>query len=257
MSIQVIERQPSKGQQIALGISRGLSNRRTNQTAAQEKPLANMKTMAELQKLQMEAQSYAQPLPSGTAGQDPFIRLPGNKIVKNPSYVNLPMANAKLDQDLKKQELMEMTKLLPKLDQAGQSVGQLKELYYKGVSPIDVQPGDAQAAFKARYAGLPRSAAALIGLNPSLRQYQKQRQGFSGLIAKGGFGEAGMLTNQDIQRIASMLPTESSTKAEAELAFTEVSKILQSARQRYEAKRNQYVSGSLPENDNSDPLGVF
>ena len=67
------------------------------------------------------------------------------------------------------------------------------------------------------------------------------RAGFSGLIAKGGFGEAGMLTQQDIERIKKLLPTSSSTAEEAPLAFKEINEILSSARVRFETAKSKYT----------------
>lgn len=141
-----------------------------------------------------------------------------------------------LQKSIAKKELESMATALPKLDQAHQAVSQLEDLYYKGATPD-------KNAFGARTTGVLDIIGSWLGANPNLRQYSKNRSGFSGLIAKGGFGESGMLTNPDIERMKSMLPNAQATEEEAKIAFDEIKKLLSSARDRFESKKDAYVSG--------------
>lgn len=133
-------------------------------------------------------------------------------------------------------EITSMVAGLPKLDQAFQAAKQLKELFYRAVVPDVVETGDVLGGVKSRLKGAGRWTTAQIGANPLTKIYLSNRAGFSGLIAKGGFGEAGMLTNADIQRVVSLLPGTGSTASEAETAWIQIETILGSARTRYEKK---------------------
>lgn len=142
----------------------------------------------------------------------------------------------KIEQDITKNELETMSKQLPKLDQAYQSIGQLEDLYNKGATP-DQNP------IMARLTGIPDAVRAKMGFNPNLNSYMNNRKAFAGLIAKGGFGESGMLTNQDIERVVSALPSSGSTPDEAKLGFAEVKKLLGAARDRFENTKRRYTGG--------------
>lgn len=73
---------------IGQAIVSGLNKRRINQQAIQEQSLARMKAQAEIQKLQNEAKSFGQPLPTDPrTGQPLFYRL-GSSIQKNPLIKN-------------------------------------------------------------------------------------------------------------------------------------------------------------------------
>ncbi len=143
-----------------------------------------------------------------------------------------------LQGEIAKKELSSMATMLPKLDQAFQAANQLEDLYYKGATP-DANP------LKARLTGIPDAILAKSGGNPQLNAYMNNLKAFSGLISKGGFGEAGMLTQQDIERVINAFPTSSSSAEEAKLGFAEVKKILGAARSRFENTKKNYISGGM------------
>ncbi len=60
------------------------------------------------------------------------------------------------------------------------------------------------------------------------------RKSFASLITKGGFLEAGVLTNPDIERALGSLPTASSTKEEIEIGFRVLDEIMTTAQRRFE-----------------------
>lgn len=192
----------------------------------------------------------------------------GNRIMRDPTYKRQPTQEERsreLEDSVAQAELKDMAKALPKLDQANQAANQLKDLYGRAVKPNSVKPDDVIGALVNKLSGVPKTASALIGTNPELSRYSKNRKAFSGLISKGGFGEAGMLTQPDIERIASILPDEYSTQEEANIAWSEIEGILSSARKRFEDKRSQYVQnpGSIVEplvdleDEDQDPLGIL
>ena len=211
--------------------SYGLAARKTRADLA--------KTEAETAKLTAEAgaMTSSATLPEG------FVRVAG-KVVKDPTYKrNLTPSERtnKLQDEIDKKELSSMATNLPKLDQAFQAAGQLKSLFYKAVQPKSVKKGDVLGGVAARVSGPFQSGASAIGANPLLNRYLANRKGFSGLIAKGGFGEAGMLTQQDIDRIVAILPDAGSTKEEADQSFTEIEELLGAARKRFEDKKSAYM----------------
>lgn len=211
--------------------------------------LAKKKTSAELEKTTAEtAKIKAEttnitPGAVGAAIPEGFVRVQG-KVVKDPTYkrqLTPQERSTKLQDEIDKKELSSMATNLPKLDQAVQAVGQLKEQFKKAAKPRSVGKGDVIGGLKARVAGPFKAAGAAVGANPELNRYKANRDGFSGLIAKGGFGEAGMLTQQDIERIVKILPDEGSTEQEADIAFQEIEKVLGAARQRFEQKKQEYM----------------
>lgn len=175
--------------------------------------------------------------------QEGFIRV-GNTVKPDPNYFNAEKEMKKLDV----KELSEMQKALPKLDQANTTLDQLEKKYYEGLNP-DKNPLNARAG------GLSRKIAAASGFNPAAKTYMNNKKAFAGLISKGGFGETGVLTQQDIERVTAALPNEYSTKEEAAQAFEEVRSILKAARGRYEDKRKSVLGNKKSENQ--DPLGIF
>lgn len=180
-------------------------------------------------------------------GQIPegFIRVNG-KLKQDPNFVSADKEMKKLDIA----ELKKMQETLPKLDQAAATLDQLESVYYKGLNP-DSNP------VNARLGGPVRTIAAKSGVNPSARTYLNNQRAFAGLIAKGGFGESGVLTQQDIERVVGALPNEYSTKEEAKMAFNEVRNILNSARERYETKKASVFSKPSQSSDSdADPLGL-
>ena len=171
----------------------------------------------------------------------------GGKVKVDKDYVSPKSEMRKLDIA----ELKKMQEGLPKLDTANSALDQLESIYYKGFSP-DKNP------LIARVTGFGDSAAANVGINPSGNRYLQNRKAFAGLIAKGGFGETGVLTQQDIDRVVNVLPNEYATEKEAKLAFDEVRKILKGARARYETKKASVFKGqsSQESNPDFDPLGL-
>ncbi len=172
----------------------------------------------------------------------------GGKAYKDPTYKRQPSQEervSELNDKVAEKELTAMASALPKLDQADQAVSQLEELFKAGATP-DNNP------IMARVSGVGDAIKAKAGFNPSLNTYMSNRAGFSGLIAKGGFGEAGMLTQQDIERIKKLLPSSMSTFDEASLAFKEIKQVLGSARQRFEQKKQQYTGQGTSNNQQPD-----
>lgn len=188
--------------------------------------MKNQAQAASAQALAANRQTAGSQLPQG------FVRA-GGKVYKDPNYVSPQAEMKKLDV----KELSEMQKTLPKLDQASKALGQLETLFYEGFQPT-------QDPVKARTVqGISAAVSSRAGFNPKGQAYLNNRKAFAGLIAKGGFGEAGMLTDQDIKRVTNALPNEFSTAEEAKTAFGEIKKILSSARKSYEQKRGQVFGG--------------
>ena len=186
-----------------------------------------------------------------TSGNLPpgFIVVNG-EVKSDPSYKRQETQEertANLSDEIAKKELSTMTTLLHKLDQADQAVMQLETLFKGGASP-DKNPVVARVSGVADYLG------AKSGFNPKLNAYLNNRKAFAGLIAKGGFGEAGMLTNQDIERVVSALPGSSSTPEEAKIGFQEVRNLLSSARKRFEDKKSQYLKSPQQNLDSDSQL---
>lgn len=185
-----------------------------------------------------------------TAGANPSLRLKGMNVggmnfeVPQSEEALRKERQDKFSDEVAKKELTSMATNLPKLEQALQSINQLEDLYYKGATP-DKNP------ILARTTGIPDAVKAKMGFNPELNSYINNSKAFAGLIAKGGFGEAGMLTNQDIARVVAALPTTSSTDKEAKIGFQEIRDLLSSARERYEAKKSAYLGGNQGQQNNS------
>lgn len=140
-----------------------------------------------------------------------------------------------LEYQLKKSELTGMATMLPKMDQANEAVKILKDQYYSAVSPKSVEKGDVKGGISARASGIGESLKAAAGASPDLQTFKNNRGAFASLISKGGFLEAGVLTNQDIDRVLAAVPNEYSTKQEADKGWGTVNEILSAARKRYES----------------------
>ena len=135
---------------------------------------------------------------------------------------------------------------LPKLDRAFGAVQQLKNQYQSAVNPVSIKRGSnpLMGAVQKGMQGMGQKAMSIGGANPELNRYLANREGFASLISKGGFMEAGVLTNEDIKRITSILPSEYSTREESDMAWSEIEKILQSARDRFEQTESSMFGGS-------------
>ena len=192
----------------------------------------------------------------GTFGEDPEgapegFTVVNGRMVKDPAYKRMPTQDERgveLEDAIAKDELSQMSKALPKLDQADQAAKQLQDLYGQAVDPGSVKEGDVMGGLMYRASQIPKTATAMVGANPELNRYSANRKAFSGLISKGGFGEAGMLTQQDIERVASILPNEYSTKEESDIAWREIQALLGSARNRFNEKKDSYLN---PQNGQS------
>lgn len=182
----------------------------------------------------------------GTSDMPEGFTMVNGRLQRDPSYKRIPTPeerSVELNDEVAKNELTSMAKTLPKLDQADQAANQLESLYGQAVQPKSVKNGDVLGGLMYRAGQMPKTASALVGANPELNRYSANRKAFSGLISKGGFGEAGMLTENDINRIASILPNEYSTKEESDIAWKEIRSLLGSARKRFEEKKSQYTGG--------------
>ena len=189
-----------------------------------------------------------QMIPIITPNNPPGMVPKGTKIVPSST---MQSSEDKIREAVTKSELTSAAGILPKMDQAQEAVKMLKEQYYKGFSPSDVQKGDIQGGLKARIGGLGQSAMSAVGANPDLNVYKSNRGAFASLISKGGFLEAGVLTNQDIERVLKAVPDEGSTKKEADTKWQEVEGILGKARSRYEKKFSN-VTGNEEKSKNDD-----
>lgn len=196
-----------------------------------------------------EKQNYVQAWTMGEDGQlrpiitpnnPPGMMPKGSKIVPTST---MQSSEDKIKEAVTKSELTSAAGILPKMDQAQEAVKMLKEQYYKGFTPMEVEKGDIKGGLKARFSGIGQSAMSAAGANPDLNVYKSNRGAFASLISKGGFLEAGVLTNQDIERVLKAVPDEGSTKKEADTKWQEVEGILGKARQRYEKKFSDSTSG--------------
>jgi len=160
-----------------------------------------------------------------------------------------------------------MAKDLPKLDRALGAVYQLKNLYKNAINPVSVKKGSNpfMGAIQKGMQGISQKTMSIGGANPELNRYLTNREGFASLISKGGFMEAGVLTNEDIKRITSILPSEYSTAEESDMAWSEIEQILSSARDRFEQTESGMFSGredtapdaSSTSNEPTDPKSAF
>lgn len=211
----------------------------------------------EFQKYLAQTQAKESPSPLVTVGsdgklfspyQDPAFQayLAQGLIPPNAKFVppaTMETSGQKMQEAVTKSELTKSAEILPKMDQALEAVNMLQEQYYKGVTPPVVEKGDVAGGLKARASGVAQGAMAAAGANPDLNVYKSNRGAFASLISKGGFLEAGMLTNQDIERVLKAVPDEGSTKKEADVKWTEIRNILGKARQKYEKKLSEATGG--------------
>ena len=168
-----------------------------------------------------------------------------------PRYIN---ANARLEQ----KTLGEQASQLPKLDRALVAVQSLKAQYQKSLSPVSIEKGSNPfiGFVKKQKQGIGENIGSVSGSNPEMNRYKANKEGFASLISKGGFMEAGVLTNEDIKRITNILPSEFSSEQEANIAWSEIEGILSSARKQFESNRaaidGTQNSNQQPEESNPD-----
>lgn len=155
-----------------------------------------------------------------------------------PRYVNA-------DARLKQKTLEGQASQLPKLDRALVAVQSLKTQYQRSLSPtsIDKNSNPFVGFLKKGIQGASQNIGSMSGTNPEMNRYKANKEGFASLISKGGFMEAGVLTNDDIKRITNILPNEYSSQQEADIAWSEIESILSSARKQFES--NSGIDGGI------------
>jgi hypothetical protein len=166
-------------------------------------------------------------------------------VVPKGSHVMAPQytPEEKTQQAVQKSELTKSAEMLPKMNQALEAVRSLKDQYYKSVKPPAVEVGDIKGGLMARASGLAQGAMSAGGANPELNVFKSDRGAFASLISKGGFLEAGVLTNQDINRVLQSIPDEGSTEKEATGKWTRIEDILSKAQQKFD-KKFKAIGGS-------------
>lgn len=171
-----------------------------------------------------------------------------------PRYINA-------DARLKQASLLKQAADLPKLDRALGAVQSLKAQYERSLSPVSIKKGSNPfTGFIQKTAqGASQNIGSMSGTNPELNRYKANKEGFASLISKGGFMEAGVLTNEDIKRITNILPGEFSSKEEADISWQEIESILSSARKRFESASgmNGEAQETVQPETNNDPAGLF
>ena len=147
-----------------------------------------------------------------------------------PRYIN---AKSRLEQKTLGTEASQ----LPKLDRALVAVQSLKSQYQRSLTPTSIKSGSNPFVgfLKKGQQGIKQNIGSVSGSNPEMNRYKANKEGFASLISKGGFMEAGVLTNEDIKRITNILPSEYSSKEEADIAWNEIEGILSAARKQFEA----------------------
>lgn len=146
-----------------------------------------------------------------------------------PRYIN---AKARLEQ----KSLGEQASQLPKLNRALGAVQSLRSQYERSIKPASIQPGSNPflGMLTKGAQGSTNKLGAVSGSNPEMNRYNANKEGFASLISKGGFMEAGVLTNEDIQRMTNILPNEFSSKEEADIAWKEIEDILSAASRQFQ-----------------------
>lgn len=179
-------------------------------------------------------------LPSIEEGQmletsyDEYGNPKGFKIAETPER--------KLEREVQKKELMSMAEKLPNLERAETSIASLKDLFTKGWQPESVKSGEAAKGVSERIKGLLAiPAQSWAQTNPDLRTYLEDRQAFASLLSKGGFMEAGVLTNDDIQRALKSLPNPGDSKEVVDKKWKTLDEVMTKARTNFEKKKSQYI----------------
>lgn len=142
---------------------------------------------------------------------------------------------------IQKKELESMAEKLPNLDRATDAISQLKSSFNSAWTPKSIDEDDLVEGIFERL----RGASAIpveswTQTNPELHTYLSNVGAFSSLISKGGFMEAGVLTNQDIQRVIQALPKPGYSKERVAMAWKTIDEVMGSARKRFESKKQEY-----------------
>lgn len=157
---------------------------------------------------------------------------------------------ALLETGIQKKELESMAEKLPNLDRATEALNSLKSTFNTAWTPNSIEEGSYVEGVMERIRG---TAAIPIEswtqVNPELHTYLSNVGAFSSLLSKGGFMEAGVLTNQDIQRVIQALPRPGYSKERVALAWKTVDDIFSSARKNFESKKKEYTgkTGTQPQ----------
>jgi len=155
-----------------------------------------------------------------------------------PRYIN---AKSRLEQKTLGTEAAQ----LPKLDRALGAVQSLKAQYQRSLNPVSIKKGSNPFTgfIQKNLQGAGQNISSMSGTNPEMNRYKANKEGFASLISKGGFMEAGVLTNEDIKRITNILPGEFSSQEEADIAWSEIEGILSAARKQFEANSGKDNGG--------------
>lgn len=134
------------------------------------------------------------------------------------------------------EELKKYADAMPAIEDTKQLVTQMKAKYDKG-NPLKAIPGVKPLQ------GLGSSAITALGFNPTLNTYLKDKKAFIGNLSRNLGGEKGVLTDQDVSRISSILPSEYSTAEEAQQQWDEINGIIDSKIKRYGDLKAKYGVG--------------
>lgn len=151
----------------------------------------------------------------------------------------------KLERDIQEKELKSMAEKLPNLERAEETIKSLKGLFESGWKPESVKKEDMIKGVTERLRG--KTAIPMQSwtqTNPALRTYLQDKEAFASMISKGGFMEAGVLTNQDIQRALKSLPNPGDSKEIVNLKWKTLENVLSKARSNFEKKKSQYTGVS-------------
>lgn len=142
---------------------------------------------------------------------------------------------------IEEKELASMAEKLPNLDRAEDAINQLKKSFNNAWQPKSIDEGEFVEGIFERLRGTSSiPLESWTQTNPELHTYLSNVGAFSSLISKGGFLEAGVLTNQDIQRVIQALPKPGYSKERVALAWETIDGVIGSARKRFEEKKKEY-----------------
>jgi hypothetical protein len=147
-----------------------------------------------------------------------YIDLIKNGSIKSISQI--PMA----DRDKVVEELARQDVSIPQLIQQAEGEilgGSIKALYER----YGADKGVKKDLSRGRIGGPFTWLGSLVGIAPNARQYNKLKQGLITSI-KELVGESGIMTDQDADRLAGLLPDLNSTNKEAKMAWEDVNKFM-------------------------------
>lgn len=118
------------------------------------------------------------------------------------------------------------------------SLSSLEDMFKKAI------PNPSADGSKAIMEGTFQNALSSVGMNEDLRSFNKLKDSMTSLFSKGLFREAGVLTNQDIQRAMASLPEATDSSVTLANKMATLRAIIQTGKTNYEAKRQAYISGT-------------